>query len=166
MYGIILCIAVAFILLCKFNYGYHNQTYFHSYANRHDSGVWKTISLKRGKQTKTRETPWNWGKKVKNGLKIMKKLKFLHMKIFKKRGNHLERGTLTPLTISAVKFAMDCEKNMSFLVITKSPKVWEGESDKIGLGSFNGGRDWYLPVIYLIHPYERTWKRNKRKQIN
>ena len=35
---------------------------------------------------------------------------------------------------SAVKFAMGYEKNMSFLVIAKSPKVWK-KSWKDGLGS-------------------------------
>ena len=43
---------------------------------------------------------------------------------------------------SAVKFAMGYEKNMSFLVIAKSPKVWK-KSKKIGLGSFKSGR-YYL----------------------
>ena len=38
---------------------------------------------------------------------------------------------------SAVKFAMSYEKNMSFLVIAKSPKVWKKKVEKIGLGSFN-----------------------------
>ena len=37
---------------------------------------------------------------------------------------------------SAVKFAMGYEKNMSFLVIPKSPKVWK-KVEMIGLGSFN-----------------------------
>ena len=37
---------------------------------------------------------------------------------------------------SAVKFYMGYEKNMSFLVIPKSPKVGE-KVEKIGLGSFN-----------------------------
>ena len=36
---------------------------------------------------------------------------------------------------SAVKFVMGYEKNMSFLVIAKSPKVWK-KIEKIGLGSF------------------------------
>ena len=40
-----------------------------------------------------------------------------------------------PEHFSAVKFAMGCEKNMSFLVIGKSPKVWK-KVEKIGLGSF------------------------------
>ena len=35
---------------------------------------------------------------------------------------------------SAVKFAMSYEKNMSFLVIAKSPEVWK-EVYKIGLSS-------------------------------
>ena len=38
--------------------------------------------------------------------------------------------------ISAVKFDTGCEKNMSFLVIPKSPKVWK-KVEKIGLSSFN-----------------------------
>ena len=29
MYEADLCIAFAYILLCKLNYGYHNYTYFH-----------------------------------------------------------------------------------------------------------------------------------------
>ena len=29
MYEVILCIAVTYILLCKLNYGYHNQSRFH-----------------------------------------------------------------------------------------------------------------------------------------
>ena len=38
---------------------------------------------------------------------------------------------------SAVKLAMGYEKNMSFLVIAKSPKVWKKKKvEKIGLGSF------------------------------
>ena len=37
---------------------------------------------------------------------------------------------------SAVKFTMGYEKNMSFLVIPKSPKVSK-KVEKIGLGSFN-----------------------------
>ena len=37
---------------------------------------------------------------------------------------------------SAVKFAMGYEKNMSFLVISKSAKVWKKQVEKIGLGSF------------------------------
>ena len=37
---------------------------------------------------------------------------------------------------SAVKFYMGYEKNMSFLVIPKSPKVGK-KVEKIGLGSFN-----------------------------
>ena len=36
---------------------------------------------------------------------------------------------------SAVKFATGYEKNMSFLVITKSQKVWK-KVEKIGLGIF------------------------------
>ena len=31
MYEAILCIAVSYILLCKLNHGYHNQTCFHHY---------------------------------------------------------------------------------------------------------------------------------------
>ena len=38
--------------------------------------------------------------------------------------------------ISAVKFDTSYEKNMSFLVIPKSPKVGR-KIEKIGLGSFN-----------------------------
>ena len=36
---------------------------------------------------------------------------------------------------SAVKFAMGYEKNMSFLVIPKSPEVWK-KVEQIGLGFF------------------------------
>ena len=32
---------------------------------------------------------------------------------------------------------MDYEKNMSFLVIAKSSKLWKKNVEKIGLGSFN-----------------------------
>ena len=39
---------------------------------------------------------------------------------------------------SAVRFAMSHEKNMSFLVIPKSPKVWK-KNEKIGLGFFKNG---------------------------
>ena len=39
---------------------------------------------------------------------------------------------------SAVKFAMCYEKNMSFLVIPKSPKVWK-KVEKVGLVFFNIG---------------------------
>ena len=36
---------------------------------------------------------------------------------------------------SGEKFAMGYEKNMSFLVMAKSPKVW-GKNEKIGLSPF------------------------------
>ena len=38
--------------------------------------------------------------------------------------------------ISAVEFDMGYEKNMSFLVIPKSPKSLKKKVEKIGLGSF------------------------------
>ena len=54
---------------------------------------------------------------------------------------------------SAMKYYMGYGKNMSFLVIPKSPKVWK-KVEKIGLGSFNtkpvfwmlleGVKDWFL----------------------
>ena len=37
---------------------------------------------------------------------------------------------------SAVKFTMGYEKNVSFLVIAKSSKVWEKKVERIGLGCF------------------------------
>ena len=40
---------------------------------------------------------------------------------------------------SAVKFAMGYEKNMSYHVISKSPKVWKSV-EKIGMGSFKTSR--------------------------
>ena len=48
---------------------------------------------------------------------------------------------------SAVKFAMGYEKNMSFLMIAKSPQVWK-KVEKIGLGFFQVYfRDNFLWVI-------------------
>ena len=73
MYQAILYIAVAYILLCKLNYGYHNI--------------------------------------------------FINIFINIFRTEHF----------SAVKFVMGYEKNMNFLVIVKSPKVWK-KVEKIGLG--------------------------------
>ena len=49
---------------------------------------------------------------------------------------------------SAVRFDMIIEKNMTCLVIRKSPKVWKNKVGKIGLGSFNSDRKKRLiPVI-------------------
>ena len=69
----ILWFAVAYILLCKLNYGYHNQARFHL--------------------------------------------------------------CLQTEHVSAVKFNMGYEKNMSFLVIPKSPELWK-KVEEIGLGFF------------------------------
>ena len=44
----------------------------------------------------------------------------------------------------AVKFAMGYDKNMSFLVIVKSPKNWKTKVEKIGLGSFNSDTKYIL----------------------
>ena len=49
---------------------------------------------------------------------------------------------------SAVKFYMGYEKNMSFHVIPKSPKVWK-KVEKIGLGSFK-------TIPYRTIPYQTT----------
>ena len=49
---------------------------------------------------------------------------------------------------SAVKFYMGYEKNMSFHVIPKSPKVWK-KVEKIGLGSFKGGCSYFH--IFSFH---------------
>ena len=48
-----------------------------------------------------------------------------------------------------VKFAMRYEKNMSFLVIVKSPKVSK-KVEKIGLGSFKFGK------VHFIHTTPST----------
>ncbi len=45
-------------------------------------------------------------------------------------------NTFQTVYFSAVKFTRSNEKNMSFLLIPKSPKVWE-KSEAIGPGTFN-----------------------------
>ena len=48
-----------------------------------------------------------------------------------------------------VKFSVGYEKNMGFLVIAKTPKVWK-KNEKIGLGSFNRSTDkwkWWIKKI-------------------
>ena len=50
---------------------------------------------------------------------------------------------------SAVKFAMGYKKNMSFRVITKSPKVWKKKVEKIGLGSFK--QSWHIKEVILFY---------------
>ena len=55
--------------------------------------------------------------------------------------------------LSAVKFAVGYEKNMSFLEIAKSSKVWN-KVEKIGLGSFNmfKSRPIWKVVNFQYHP--------------
>ena len=57
-----------------------------------------------------------------------------------------------------MKFVMGYEKDMSFLVIPKSPKVWE-KYEKIGLGSFKfycklqiKTTWWTYEVFYVVWP--------------
>ena len=60
---------------------------------------------------------------------------------------------------SAVRFGMGCERNMSFLVISKSPKVWGGgkKVEKIGLGSFKPKKTFKTQqnciILYLLEMF-------------
>ena len=51
----------------------------------------------RGNRQKTRKNSVKLGKNAKNRLKITEKAEILAQENFQKRGNQLERGTLTPL---------------------------------------------------------------------
>ncbi len=50
--------------------------------------------------------------------------------------SHIFVNIFQTVHFSAVKFTRGNEKNMSFLLISKSPKVWE-KSETIGPGTFN-----------------------------
>ncbi len=50
--------------------------------------------------------------------------------------SHVFVNIFQMVDFSAVKFTKGYEKNMSFLLIPKSPKVWQ-KSEAIGPGSFN-----------------------------
>ncbi len=73
---------------------------------------------------------------------------------------------------SAVKFTRGNEKNMSFLLIPKSPKLWE-KSEAIGPGTFNGSENnsrrpvWGNKVLYYIDThYNRYTLRYPPGQFN
>ncbi len=58
--------------------------------------------------------------------------------------SHIFTNIFRMVHFSAVKFTRGNEKNMSFLLIPKSPKVWE-KSEGIGPGTFK------VAFLFLLH---------------
>ena len=118
------------------------------------SEVWEATCKKRGK------TPWN----AKNRLNINEKAEILTQTIFKKRGNQLKRGTLTPLLVDT----NNTHTHTQFHNTTRAPKpidaVVNSKDPSYGFPRL-GGRPTIFGIRWIDLPCFVFWTKIAPRQL-